>query len=173
MTAMTEPEIKRGTENIWAWLKGIPDPEMPYISIVDLGIVRDVEWQEQTLKVVMTPTYSGCPAKAVIEHNIRRTLADRGVQSITLENRLYPAWNTDWMSQSGKEKLKAAGIAPPLPVEPVWQELKFISVGIRDVCCPRCGSEQTTLQGEFSGTACKSLWQCNACMNPFEHFKSL
>ncbi|MFD0708838.1 phenylacetate-CoA oxygenase subunit PaaJ [Photorhabdus luminescens] len=162
-----------GLEHIWQWLEAIPDPEMPYISIVDLGIVREVNQQDGQLHIVITPTYSGCPAKMVIEQDIRRTLADHGVLSVSLKTRLFPAWSTDWMSQEGREKLRAAGIAPPLPAEPGWQQLKFFPLDKTQVCCPCCGSEQTCLQSEFGGTACKALWLCDTCLNPFEHFKSL
>lgn len=166
-------EVQSGTERVWEWLAGIPDPEMPYVSIVDLGIVRDVRWEDDALRVVVTPTYSGCPAKAQIDSNIRQTLQDRGVEAVRLETRLHPAWSTDWLSESGRSKLRAAGIAPPLPAEPGWQRLRFVAAAAPRVPCPRCGSDATRPQGEFGGTACKSLYQCDACRNPFEHFKSL
>ncbi|WP_199181080.1 1,2-phenylacetyl-CoA epoxidase subunit PaaD [Chromobacterium alticapitis] len=175
MTRIHGFEVRPGTERIWEWLAGIPDPEMPYISIVDLGIVRDVRWHHDALNVVVTPTYSGCPARQQIEQNIVNTLLDRGVDPIRLETRLHPAWTTDWISAEGKSRMRAAGVAPPLSAPQGWQTLRFRPR--EDAAprpdCPHCGSGRTRLHNEFAGTTCKALYLCDACSNPFEHFKSI
>lgn len=162
------------TGRVWEWLEGIPDPEMPYVSIVDLGIVREVRWESGVLHVAVTPTYSGCPAKAQIDQNILQVLRDRGIGQVRLETRLHPAWSTDWLSAGARARMAAAGIAPPLPAAPQWQYLRFIPAAAAPaVACPLCGSLETRRQAEFSGTACKALYHCAACRNPFEYLKSL
>ncbi|CCW28990.1 phenylacetate-CoA oxygenase subunit PaaJ [Xenorhabdus nematophila] len=169
-----EGKIQSDTKHIWELLKNIPDPEMPYISIVDLGIIREISWEYDSLRVVVTPTYSGCPAKKSIEEDICRILTDHGVVSVILESRLYPPWTTDWISKEGREKLLIEGVSPPLPVDTGWQTLKFLPIEkSKVISCPQCGSNQTQLQSEFGGTACKSLYMCESCLNPFEYFKSL
>ncbi|MCW5262536.1 phenylacetate-CoA oxygenase subunit PaaJ [Verminephrobacter eiseniae] len=173
VTCVHSSKVQPGTEHIWEWLAEIPDPEMPYVSIIDLGIVRDVRWVSDVLHVVVTPTYSGCPAKSQIDQGIHRTLFDHGIESIQLETRLYPPWSTDWLSNAGKARLHAMGIAPPLQAPVGWTRLHFAESKPDRLLCPRCGSDRTQLHSEFGGTACKSLHLCNACLNPFEHFKSL
>ncbi len=147
------------TTQIWGWLAEIPDPEIPVISVVDLGIVRDVAWQDGACVVTITPTYSGCPATEVIGADITRALQARGIAQVRLQRQLSPAWTTDWLSDAGREKLHAYGIAPPLPA------------GMRQVACPRCGSPRTALISEFGSTPCKSLHRCEDCLEPFDHFK--
>ncbi|WP_374347103.1 1,2-phenylacetyl-CoA epoxidase subunit PaaD [Chitinimonas sp.] len=167
--------VQPGTEHIWEWLAAIPDPEMPYISIVDLGIVRDVRWQAERLKVVLTPTYSGCPARLHIEQSIVLALQDRGLDGVQLETQLYPAWTSEWISAAGKARMRAAGVAPPLATQAARQTLRFIPreyVAPRPAC-PRCGALQTQLCNEFAGTSCKALYRCEACTNPFEYFKAI
>ncbi|PRC94277.1 1,2-phenylacetyl-CoA epoxidase subunit PaaD [Solimicrobium silvestre] len=159
------------TERIWEWLSGIPDPEMPFLSIVDLGIVRDVHWEEEQLRIVVTPTYSGCPAKSHIDASIRNTLLDRGIEHLALETRLSPAWSTDWLGDVAKAKLLAAGIAPPMASEVPMRKLEYRAWSIATPSCPLCGSASTTVRGEFGSTLCKSLYVCGDCANPFEHFK--
>jgi ring-1,2-phenylacetyl-CoA epoxidase subunit PaaD len=146
-------------EQIWRWLGDVPDPEIPVISITDLGIVRDVRWDDDTLVVTVTPTYSGCPATAVINLDIEAALRQHGVEKLRLERRLSPAWTTDWIGAAAQEKLLAYGIAPPLAGAPV--------------ACPRCGSTQTEKISQFGSTPCKAAYRCRDCLEPFDHFKCI
>ncbi|WP_246794511.1 1,2-phenylacetyl-CoA epoxidase subunit PaaD [Burkholderia perseverans] len=170
VSALHEGEVRPDIERIWEWIARVPDPEMPFISVVDLGIVREVGWVAGALRVVVTPTYSGCPAKLPIEEAIRCALNDHGIDRVTIENRLAPPWTTEWISPAGKAKLAAAGIAPPLPVGESWQPLRFVPPAPP---CPHCGSCATRMTSEFGGTLCKSMHVCDDCLNPFEHFKCL
>lgn len=156
------------SEEIYDQLATVSDPEVPVLSILDLGIVREVQvTQEDEVVIKITPTYSGCPAMDVIAMNIRMVLMSNGIKKITIENQLSPAWTTDWMSEDGKRKLKEYGIAPPQrkssdPIKMFEQET---------IPCPRCGSVNTAMTSNFGATACKSLYKCNDCSEPFEHFK--
>jgi ring-1,2-phenylacetyl-CoA epoxidase subunit PaaD len=168
------------SEQIWAWLGEIPDPEIPVISIVDLGIVRNVRVADDgTCDVTITPTYSGCPAMQVIVDAITSALHARGVTTVRLHNQLSPAWTTDWMSEAGKAALRNYGIAPPA------QQVIDIS-GLRagplaaisrraasapTVACPHCGSTHTEITSQFGSTPCKALYKCLACREPFDYFK--
>ncbi|MBW0143796.1 1,2-phenylacetyl-CoA epoxidase subunit PaaD [Sphingomicrobium clamense] len=134
-------------------LAGVPDPEIPAVSVMDLGIVREVSADV----VVITPTYSGCPATVAIEQSIREALDANGFRNVPIETRLFPPWSTDMITEAGKAKLKAYGIAPPDPG--------------KDVECPQCGSLDTKEISRFGSTPCKSQWQCNACLEPFDRFK--
>ena len=160
--------MKHGLEEIYQYLEQVKDPEVPVLSILDLGIVRDVQINEQKeLTVTITPTYSGCPAMDVIGMNIRMALSGRGFSKINIEMQLKPAWTTDWMTESGKHKLKEYGIAPP-------QRISKNKLGLfedDEVPCPNCDSVDTTLVSSFAATSCKSLYKCNTCHEPFEHFK--
>jgi len=138
---------------IWAVLKDVPDPEIPAVSILDLGIVRGVEEE----KVVITPTYSGCPATQFIEQNIREALNSAGYRHVAIETVLSPPWTTDWISEEGKRKLAAYGIAPP--------DLA------KAATCPRCGSTDTQEVSRFGSTPCKAQWRCKSCLEPFDRFK--
>lgn len=155
-------------KEIYNWLSNVPDPEVPVLSILDLGIVRNVQVDpENKVTIIITPTYSGCPAMDVIAMQIRMNLISNGVKNINIENRLSPAWTTDWMTEEGKRKLKEYGIAPP-------QRKSSDSVNLFDeenVPCPRCGSGDTIMTSQFGATSCKSLYKCNSCQEPFEHFK--
>lgn len=156
---------------VWETLESVKDPEVPVLSVVELGIVRDVRVAGDAVTVVVTPTYSGCPAMRVIEEDILSALRARGVQSARVETVYAPAWTTDWMSDEAREKLRAFGIAPPGPAaaEPL------VSIGRRrePVACPYCGSRETTLTSEFSSTACKAMHVCRSCRQPFEEFKAI
>lgn len=145
---------------IWEWLDNVPDPEIPVISIVDLGIVRDVTWKNDTLHVAVTPTYSGCPATRVIEMEIETALRDKGIENICLERRIAPAWTTDWLSEKGRQKLEDYGIAPPS------------AAGGPDRC-PQCRSTDLTRVSQFGSTPCKAHWRCNDCLEPFDYFKCI
>ncbi len=153
-------------------LDGVPDPEVPALSIVDLGIVRDVAVDESGVTVVVTPTYSGCPAMQVIEEEIVRTLEQRGAGTARIRTVYSPAWTTDWMSDDAKRRLEEYGIAPPAPVarEGVTD---LVSLRRRGVRCPFCHDVNTTEKSAFGSTACKALWYCNRCHQPFEAFKPL
>jgi ring-1,2-phenylacetyl-CoA epoxidase subunit PaaD len=142
-----------GVQGIWTVLKGVPDPEIPAVSVLDLGIVRSVEED----KVIITPTYSGCPATQFIEQNIRDALDAAGYRDVAIETRLAPPWTTDWISEAGKEKLRAYGIAPP--------DLA------KTATCPQCGSTDTEEISRFGSTPCKAQWRCKSCLEPFDRFK--
>ena len=145
------------------------DPEVPVLSVVELGVVREVEVHGDAVTVTMTPTYSGCPALHVMEEEIRAALSTGGFAEITIRTVYAPAWTTDWMSAPAREKLRAYGIAPPGLV--TAEELVPLGRTVRTVTCPFCGSANTTTQSEFGPTACKSLHVCHSCRQPFEHFK--
>lgn len=159
------------SEDAWQVLAEVEDPEIPALSIVDLGIVRRVEMQGNTLRVVLTPTYSGCPALKLIEQEVARVLRSRGFQSIIVETALSPAWSSDEISEAGRRKLEEAGIAPPHRSSPDYPPCAPL-LG-ETVRCPFCGSRQTVIRSEFGSTACKSLRFCDECRQPFEHFKSV
>ena len=142
-----------GVQGIWAVLRDVPDPEIPAVSVTDLGIVRSVDDE----KVVITPTYSGCPATHFIEQSIREALDAAGYGEVAIETRLAPAWTTDWISSEGKAKLHAYGIAP-------------LDLA-KTATCPQCGSTDTEEVSRFGSTPCKSQWRCKACLEPFDRFK--
>jgi ring-1,2-phenylacetyl-CoA epoxidase subunit PaaD len=154
----------------WGVLATVLDPEVPALSLVDLGVVREVHEQAQGLTVVLTPTYSGCPAIEAIESAARDALESAGLGTVAIEQRLAPAWTTDWISEAGREKLLAYGIAPPAHLQGQAAPLRFHPRGIH---CPRCGSAQTERLSAFGSTACKALYRCLACREPFEHFKPI
>jgi ring-1,2-phenylacetyl-CoA epoxidase subunit PaaD len=164
-------------EAIWHALEAIPDPEIPVVSIVGLGIVRGVEWEladPSVLVVRVTPTYSGCPATELIMSAIREALAGVGVARLRLETRLAPAWTTDWIAPEARQKLRDYGIAPPGSGRPTGVDVAGISPLRRaavTVPCPRCGSLNTTLVSQFGSTACKAQYRCADCLEPFDYFK--
>ena len=152
----------------WAVLATVPDPEVPVLSLCDLGIVREVQVQaDGGVHVVLTPTYSGCPATEVIAHSVHAALHDAGLGPVHVSHRLAPAWTTDWISQAGREKLRRYGIAPPGPAH------NTVRIRPRNLACPRCASANTERLSAFGSTACKALHRCLACGEPFEHFKPL
>ena len=152
-------------------LATVMDPEVPVLSVCDLGIVREVTGDASGLSVVVTPTYSGCPATEVISESIRAALASAGFDQVSIEMRFSPAWTTDWISEEALAKLKDYGIAPPMRLDAAEaQPLRFQP---RNVCCPRCSSSQTERLSAFGSTACKSLYRCKSCREPFEHFKPI
>lgn len=156
----------------WQALAGVLDPEIPVLSVVELGIVRDVMIEDETLVVRVTPTYSGCPATDVIKSDITTALRDAGVANARVDIALAPAWTTAAISPEGKRKLKAFGIAPPGAVQ-ARIDVSGISRlrHARNVECPRCGSTRTSLIAQFGSTACKALYRCNDCREPFDYFK--
>ncbi|MDH5622420.1 MAG: phenylacetate-CoA oxygenase subunit PaaJ [Gammaproteobacteria bacterium] len=143
---------------VYEWLGDVPDPEIPVLSILDLGIVRDVSIGD-TVTVTLTPTYSGCPATEVIEQSVLLALKGHGLDDVAVNRVLAPPWTTDWITESGRDKLRQYGIAPPSRR--------------REIACPQCESLQTELVSEFGSTACKSSWRCKDCLEPFEYFKCL
>ena len=156
---------------IWKILEEVYDPEIPVLTILDLGIVRDVKFDHSFpalggWKIIITPTYSGCPAMDVIAMNIRMALIKNGFDNISIVHQLSPAWTTDWMTEEGKEKLKSYGIAPPVSKTFDSDYLKNLPVE-----CPHCRSKNTKLISRFGSTACKALYQCENCREPFDHFK--
>jgi len=160
-------------DDVFAILEEVKDPEVPVLSVVELGIVRDVAVDGSAVVVTITPTYSGCPAMRVIEDEITAALEARGLSPVRLETVYTPAWTTDWMSAEAKEKLRAYGIAPPGRAQndaPIV--LPRASAATR-VVCPYCGSQDTEVRSEFGSTACKSICYCIACEQPFEAFKAI
>ncbi|PWE32886.1 phenylacetate-CoA oxygenase subunit PaaJ [Maritimibacter sp. 55A14] len=148
------------TAQVWDWLAEVPDPEIPVISVTDLGIVRSVEWQGDTLVVHVTPTYSGCPATSIIALDIETALRARGIENLRIERRLSPPWTTDWLSDEGREKLEAYGIAPPQPAGGPAR-------------CPHCGGTDLERISQFGSTPCKAQWRCRGCLEPFDYFKCI
>ncbi len=160
----------------WAALDHVLDPEVPALSVCDLGIVRDVLDRGRSLEIVLTPTYSGCPATEVIEHDVLAALAAAGLGPATVTLRRAPAWTTDWISAQGRQKLRDYGIAPPGVAAPDGAvPIRFIGRGRRSAAipCPRCGSHHTEQLAAFGATACKSLQRCLDCREPFEYFKPI
>ena len=154
------------TDTIWSMLEEVNDPEVPVLSVVDLGIVREVRANGEEVEIVITPTYSGCPAMDVIRTNIRMKLAEHGYPNPRLTTVLSPAWTTDWMSDDGRRKLREYGIAPPQAASS-----RRALFGAQQVECPQCGSADTELLSEFGSTSCKALWRCKSCREPFDYFK--
>jgi ring-1,2-phenylacetyl-CoA epoxidase subunit PaaD len=155
---------------IWNILQSVTDPEVPVLSVLDLGIIRKVDFTpEGEVEITITPTYSGCPAMDMISINIRIALISHGYKQVKIKQVLSPAWTTDWMSESGKKKLKEYGIAPPNPKQQVCHnELFAADEGVQ---CPHCQSYHTHRISEFGSTACKALFQCDDCREPFDYFK--
>lgn len=154
--------------DVWALLETVKDPEVPVLSIVDLGIVRDVQVKEAAIEIVITPTYSGCPAMDVISMDIRLKLIEQGYRNVHIRQQLSPAWTTEWMTAAGKQKLKSFGIAPPNHKQQVCRQELFATEAIE---CPRCNSYHTALISQFASTACKALYRCLDCKEPFDYFK--
>ncbi|TPE44261.1 phenylacetate-CoA oxygenase subunit PaaJ [Pontibacter mangrovi] len=157
-------------EKVWQLLEDVYDPEIPVLSVVDLGVVRDVQVQGEEVCVTITPTYSGCPAMGVISTEIRLKLLAEGFANVEIDTQLRPAWTSDWLSEAGKQKLEEYGIAPP--VEPTGNVNQLFGKDVT-VRCPRCKSENTKLVSQFGSTSCKALYQCNDCLEPFDYFKCL
>lgn len=148
------------TSQVWEWLDQVPDPEIPVISLVDLGIIRDVGWQEDTLVVTVTPTYSGCPATSIINMDIEAALRGHGIEKLELKRQLSPAWTTDWLSEKGAQKLEVYGIAPPQAAGGPSR-------------CPHCGDNDLEKISQFGSTPCKAHWRCKSCLEPFDYFKCI
>ncbi|MEM9221545.1 MAG: 1,2-phenylacetyl-CoA epoxidase subunit PaaD [Pseudomonadota bacterium] len=169
---MNDAALLPSTKEVWHWLTEVPDPEIPVISIVDLGIVRHVAWDGDTLVVDVTPTYSGCPAASVINLDIEKHLRGRGIEKLRLERRLSPAWTTDWITNAGREKLRAYGIAPPVDGTSACGSHSATRARL-DVACPRCSSTASEKISEFGSTPCKASYRCTVCLEPFDYFKCI
>lgn len=171
---VTPPTIEE--KKIWNILETVSDPEVPVLTILDLGIVRDLKIYEEQIEIVITPTYSGCPAIDMITMNIRLALLEHGYKNIKVTSVLSPAWSTVWMSEEGKRKLKEYGIAPPNPKQQACLPDKQVcttDLFQKDeaIQCPLCNSYHTHRISEFGSTACKALYQCDECKEPFDYFK--
>ncbi|MEZ5657425.1 MAG: 1,2-phenylacetyl-CoA epoxidase subunit PaaD [Burkholderiaceae bacterium] len=174
---MNESREQPALDEIRGWLAAIPDPEIPVISLTDLGIIRELAWEDETLVVTVTPTYSGCPATALINDEIRRTLQAHGLEQVELRRRLSPPWTTDWISNEARERLRAYGIAPPVdgtaaPIRLVGRISRLASAP-PTVPCPRCGSTHTERVSQHGSTPCKANWRCADCLEPFDYFKCI
>lgn len=158
------------TDAVWNWLKEVTDPEIPVLNIVEMGIVRDVQIHHHLLEIVITPTYSGCPAMKTIEEDIAEVLKEYTSEEFSIRSILSPPWTTDWMTEEARMKLHDIGIAPPHRGS---ADKGLIMGRIREVRCPRCGSHETSMISQFGSTACKSLYKCEICLEPFDYFKCI
>ena len=164
--------LKYTTKDIWNFLEEVPDPEIPVISVVELGVIRDVNLEnKESITITITPTYSGCPAMKVFEQDIISKLKEKGFEEVKIKTVLSPAWTTDWMNDKAKEKLRAFGIAPP--INGTEDKGVLFSDGPRNVGCPNCNSNNTKLKSKFGSTACKALYGCLDCKEPFDYFKCI
>ena len=159
----------------WEIAAAVPDPELPMVTLADLGILRAVEEQGATVTVTVTPTYSGCPAMREISHDLERRLHSAGYGDVRVQHSLSPVWTSDWITPAGRDKLLRAGVAPPNPLlarQPGPIPLA-LTLAPRAVTCPLCGASGAALTAAFSGTACKALYRCRACDEPFEYVKEI
>jgi len=160
---------------LWSWLDEVPDPEIPVLSVTDLGIVRDVRTRRddrgEVVEVALTPTYSGCPATQVIADDVTRALRDHGIERVQIDVRLAPAWTTDWISDRGRKRLNEYGIVPPQGKASPLAPLAFGVTVSEIVRCPQCSSGNTEETSHFGSTPCKALYRCRACGEPFDYFK--
>ena len=158
-----KPDLHR---RAWEAAASVVDPEIPVLTIADLGVLRYVAVAGNQVEVAITPTYSGCPAMNMIALEIEIALEREGFRNPRVRTVLSPAWTTDWMSEDGRRKLREYGIAPPVP-----SSSRRALFGVQQVVCPQCGSENTELLSEFGSTSCKALWRCKSCREPFDYFK--
>ncbi|WBO84185.1 1,2-phenylacetyl-CoA epoxidase subunit PaaD [Hymenobacter yonginensis] len=165
-----QPHVMPTEAQIWQLLEEVSDPEVPVLSILDLGIVRGVRLEGEQVHVTITPTYSGCPAMNTIATEIRLRLLAEGLTQVHIHNQLSPAWTTDWMSQAGRQKLEDYGIAPPVDGTATGHVLNLFGADTA-VRCPLCKSTHTHLVSQFGSTACKAHYQCDDCLEPFDYFK--
>jgi ring-1,2-phenylacetyl-CoA epoxidase subunit PaaD len=156
---------QQGTQALYDLLETVTDPEIPVLTLSDLGVLRDIRIVDNEVRVTITPTYAGCPAMQAMREDIESALHEAGYQRVSVQQSLSPAWTTDWMSERGRQKLLQYGIAPPSPAAGKDQAAK--------VSCPQCGSPETAKITEFGSTACKALYQCQSCREPFDYFKCL
>jgi len=157
-------------ETILSFLQEIPDPEIPVITIVELGVIRKINILPGEVVVELSPTYSGCPAMKQMEDDITTTLNKHGIENVKIKTVYTPAWTTDWISSEAKEKLRKYGIAPP---QESTTDKSFLTGKTKQIKCPRCGSLNTQMVSQFGSTACKALYKCNDCLEPFDYFKCI
>ncbi len=162
-TALGDASLR---QRAWDVASRVVDPEIPVLTIADLGVLREITVTEQGIEVAITPTYSGCPAMNMIALEIELALEREGFGRPKIRTVLSPAWATDWMSEDGRRKLREYGIAPPMPASS-----RRALFGVQEVACPQCGSADTELLSEFGSTSCKALWRCRSCREPFDYFK--
>ncbi len=152
----------------WECLAEVMDPEVPVVSVIDLGMIRDLDWVDGHIRAKVSPTYSGCPATEMIEQSVARALMEAGFRDPQIERVLSPAWTTDWITPQGRERLRAYGIAPP-----AGSGKRSLIDDPGPVACPHCGSEDTEVVSQFGSTACKALYRCRSCLEPFDYFKCI
>ena len=158
-------------DQVWEFLSEIPDPEIPVITIIELGVVRNVELTAEKAIITITPTYTGCPAMKMFEDEIVKKLTSEGIENVEIKMVYSPAWTTAWMSDEARQKLKKYGIAPP--VKGTEDKGVLFEAGPKEVLCPRCDSKNTKLTSQFGSTACKAMYTCKDCLEPFEYFKCI
>jgi ring-1,2-phenylacetyl-CoA epoxidase subunit PaaD len=163
----------RAREAYWIAVGDVLDPEVPVLSVIGLGIVRDIREEGDAVIVDVTPTYSGCPAMKVIEDDITSALHNAGATNVRVNTVFQPAWTTDWISEDARERLRAYGIAPPTGAARAADGLVVLQRRPEAIACPHCGSRRTELRSEFGSTACKAIWYCTACLEPFEEMKAI
>ena len=163
-------KVMKTKEDIFALLHEIPDPEIPVISIVELGVIRDVVIADKNIEVTITPTYSGCPAMKQMEDDVRKKLKENGFEEIKINTVFNPAWTTDWLSKEARQKLQNYGIAPP---EENTTDKSFLTNRPKNITCPRCKSKNTVMVSQFGSTACKALYKCSDCLEAFDYFKCI
>jgi ring-1,2-phenylacetyl-CoA epoxidase subunit PaaD len=171
---MVTPEMPQKppltAEDVLDILREVEDPEIPVLNVVDMGVVRNIRVSEDEVEVDITPTYSGCPAMKTIEEDIREALKEQNFGKVSVNTILYPAWTTDWLTESAREKLRLYGIAPPAKTS---ADKSAILGQSKSVACPHCGSHNTSMISQFGSTACKALWKCEDCLEPFDYFKCI
>ncbi|MGB0882492.1 MAG: 1,2-phenylacetyl-CoA epoxidase subunit PaaD [Vicingaceae bacterium] len=163
--------LQYSEEEIWEFLSEIPDPEIPVISVVELGVVRKIDTTQKKITITITPTYTGCPAMQAFEDDIISKLKEKGIEEISVNTVFTPAWTTDWINDEARAKLKKYGIAPP--IRGSQDKGILFSSENKVVPCPKCNSNNTTLKSQFGSTACKALYQCKDCLEPFDYFKCI
>ncbi len=174
MSAVAKSQLSREhslAEKVWTIAATVCDPEVPVLTIEDLGVLREADFADGTAKVTLTPTYSGCPAMDTMKADVESALKAEGFDKVEVKMALSPAWTTDWMSEEGKQKLSEFGIAPPTGRAALGRTtLGKVSLSLQ-VICPHCGSLDTRELTRFGSTSCKALYSCNACQEPFDYFK--
>jgi ring-1,2-phenylacetyl-CoA epoxidase subunit PaaD len=167
--------VVTGVRTAWAVAAAVPDPELPMLTLADLGILRHVQQQDDAVTVTITPTYSGCPAMREISRDLQRRLREAGFAEVTVRTSLAPPWSSDWITPAGREKLASAGVAPPNAAPPATPGPIPLTLQPRrhPVTCPSCGADGAELTSSFSGTACKALYRCGSCAEPFEYVKEI
>lgn len=165
--------MTRRSATAWDIAASVPDPELPFLTLADLGILRHVAERDGTVEVTITPTYSGCPAMTEIMRDLAQRLTGAGVGAVEIRTALAPAWTSDWITAEGRRKLAAAGVAPPGPAVPTQGPVPVALVTRTQTSCPRCGSPDTTELSHFSATACKALYSCVSCREPFEYLREI